>query len=301
MGNVSLDQNQDFQFNASSNFDCDDYGPSWHSIAQPIIAVVLSIVGVIGNIFMCIVVFRRRNLQTSLNLFLGTLAFADLLYCLGGVIVNPTFIFGDSWMYGEFACYASTFVDEFHELYGSIIASTAIILFLCRKISLKMAYVTIFIVGMCTAIMSFVSVKFTHLHNFDEQQVCLIDWPDHMFNAAHQILKLLVNVVLPVMMIVVSLVLRFILKIEVNASSSRLLTVTMVIYVLLWSPMTVVLTFFHHTYFHTALIVLSHLAAVYKPIVYYKMDHILRAEFLDLFSKCFVTKRPHVYDMQLIA
>lgn len=301
MENVSIDQNlMDFQFNASSNFEYDDLAHRWPFIAQVIIAVVLSIVGIIGNIIMCIVVFRSRNLQTSLNLFLGTLAFTDFLYCLDGVILYPTVLFVDSWIYGEFLCYASIFVDEFHEVYASIITSTAIILFLSHKISLKMAYITIFIVGMCSAIIFIVSVKFTHLHTFGGQPVCLLDWPDHMITTAYELLKLLVNVVLPVMLIVVSLVLRFMLRIEVNASSSRLLMVTMIIYVLLLSPITVVQTLFHYSYLYTSLIVWSHLAAVYKPIVYYKMDPILRKEFLDLISQCFVIKRPHVYDVQLI-
>lgn len=300
MEQISSDENLDFQFNSSSIFDNVAFVDHWaFNITITAISILLLIIGIIASVMTCIIAFRKRNnLQTPLNVFIGTLAIADLLYCLDCIVTYPANVFFESWIYGSFMCHVSTFVEEFHELYTIIIMSTSIGFFLCHKMSLKMAYITVFIVALCTAILSLIRVKFTILHTSDKQHYCLHDWPNHIFNIAHNILKLVVNIVLPFVMIVVSLVLRFILRIDVNASSNRLLMVIMIVYSLLWCPM----IFNYHnesTYVYVALSLLMQLTAVYKPIVYYTMDSVWKKEFSDLISQCFKPNRPQVYNMQL--
>lgn len=299
MEKISLDENLDSQFNPSSSFDNDAFEDHWaFNVTVTAISILFLIIGIIASIMTCMIAFRKRNnLQTSLNLFLGTLAIADLLFCLNSIFTYPASVFFESWIYGSFMCDVSTFVEEFHELYTMIIISTSIGFFLCHKMSLKMAYITVFIVVLCTAILSLLRVKFTILHTCDKQQYCLYDWRNDIFNIAHNILKLGLNIVLPFVMIVVSLVLRFILKVDVNASANRLLMVIMIIYALLWCPM--IFNYFSESMYVNVACLFIQLTAVYKPIVYYTMDSLWKKEFSDLISQCFKPNRPQVYNMQL--
>lgn len=256
-------------------------------------AVAISIFGFIVNIIVCILVFKKGKTQTSLNVFLVTLAIYDMLFCLFYLIVSPTYYLFNAWIFGAYLCYGFIFVPEFNEYYTIIAICTSICLFSCRKVNLKLAYVTIIIISCCAVIMAFVGNKYFLI---DVHYSC-----GDIFSLVYLQLKLLINIVLPLVVIILSIILRFLFKSDSNPSS-RLLLVLMGIYVLLYTPWAALRSFPMNAqlyiYFYKFCYFLSHLTVVYKPIVYYKMDKKLKNEFLKLISQCFKPKRQEVYNMQ---
>lgn len=298
------DQNLTLQLNESLNFHDSDNDDLAYKIIQTVLLEVIYLIGIFGSIITCLIVIRKRNSQISLNIFLGTLAIGDLLFCLENFIVCPTYsLLIDTRIFGKDMCLIAYFIDEFHEYYSILIISTAICLYLCHDINLKMTFGLNIIVVLFSIIIPLFTIKYTHqlLTTDDGHQYCIHEWPNDTSEKALQLSKFFINIVLPFIIIVVSSVLRFCFKIgEGNASSSRLLLVVMIIHILLWNPLPVVSNFTQIDLFayHFVLNLLSQLTIVYKPIVYYGMNHTFKKEFLNLISKCFKTNRPQRYNVQ---
>ena len=56
--------------------------------------VIFSICGILGNVLVCIVVARNRQLHTVTNMFITSLALADLLVCVVAQPLNAVFLYG---------------------------------------------------------------------------------------------------------------------------------------------------------------------------------------------------------------
>ncbi|XP_031555071.1 neuromedin-U receptor 2-like [Actinia tenebrosa] len=91
------------------------------------IDLVFALVGVLGNILVCVVITRRANMKTSMNLYLRNLAITDL----GVLLVNfPLSIYSirspsKGWVLGRFLClYISPGLDVF---FGASIWSITVI------------------------------------------------------------------------------------------------------------------------------------------------------------------------------
>jgi len=255
-------------------------------IIQIVYCFTIFSTGIIGNTMVCVVLFRKRKMQTPLNVFLITLAIGDILFCIFYIVTLPMYHLYDSWILGETLCFVTIFVAELYEFYSIITISISMCLFLCQKVNLKKAYITISIIFLCTTLISLAKVSFTKLILFDEQKICIGEWSNHKFAMAYQLLKFLFHILLPIVTLIVFSVLSFILKFNKNPFASRLLMLIMIIYVLLSCPLILLHMFpysenrvidlfalFHH---------LSILTVVYKPILYYKMDKTMKNEFLEL-------------------
>ena len=80
---------------------------------EVVICLVINITSLVGNILVCLSVYRNSRLRTSTNLYIIGLAIADLL---SAVIVMPfttiVLISGD-WIIGPFLCDLHAFVMNF--------------------------------------------------------------------------------------------------------------------------------------------------------------------------------------------
>ena len=80
---------------------------------EVVICLVINITSLVGNILVCLSVYRNSRLRTSINLYIIGLAIADLL---SAVIVMPfttiVLISGD-WIIGPFLCDLHAFVMNF--------------------------------------------------------------------------------------------------------------------------------------------------------------------------------------------
>ncbi|KAI4479679.1 hypothetical protein M0804_010729 [Polistes exclamans] len=63
------------------------------------------LLGVFGNVLVCYVVLRNRQMQTVTNLFITNLAFSDLLLCVLAVPFTPLYTFLGGWIFGRMLCH----------------------------------------------------------------------------------------------------------------------------------------------------------------------------------------------------
>ncbi|KOB62422.1 Neuropeptide receptor A11, partial [Operophtera brumata] len=70
-----------------------------------IVYSVIFILGVFGNVVVCFVVFRKREMHTVTNLLITNMALSDILLCIFAVPLTPMYTFLGRWVFGRFLCY----------------------------------------------------------------------------------------------------------------------------------------------------------------------------------------------------
>lgn len=63
------------------------------------------ILGIVGNVLVCFVVFRNKAMQTVTNLFITNLALSDILLCGLAVPFTPLYTFLQGWIFGQAMCH----------------------------------------------------------------------------------------------------------------------------------------------------------------------------------------------------
>lgn len=193
-------------------------------------------------------------------------------------------------------CLIFTFAVEFYHFYSIIAICTFMCLFLCQKVNLKITFITITFTGLCAAIISLVRATFTQLLAFDGKEMCVENWPNDLFGIVYSSLTLLIDIKLPILILIINLVIRLICKCDKNAPASRLLIVVLIIFFLLWSPLTLLVNVYimlplnipKTRYFLFILFrSISSLTVIFKPIVYYIMDQNFKLEIRELFLHYF--------------
>ena len=148
----------------------------------------IALLGVIGNVLVCIAILRRPKMKTSMNYYLLSLAIADLgvlLILYPMAVLKYLFPFG--WLLGKHACY---FLYPTVEIFfgGSIWSITAIAIERYRNIvgakryhikhkSQVRTFVVIGVVWLASFLVS--SVPLYPLITYHSTlEICYLDWPD---------------------------------------------------------------------------------------------------------------------------
>lgn len=244
-----------------------------------LITFIIFLFGLIGNAMVCLVVWKKWQTCTSFYIFLLSFAIADFIFC-GWIFINNFFypIFDKLRV-------PSRIILDFHELSSIIVLSTAMCLFSCQKnVNVKAAWIAI------TIIWSFALSVPTTFYSLNANY--------RIFYSAEYAKLQFINL-LPIVMVVVSLVQRFVLKLDKNPTANRLLLMLMMTYVLYWCPR----TFTHNMeisnnnqlpgswfnddpLFKERLFMPYNLFIIFylvpKPILYYIMDTNFKNELKDL-------------------
>lgn len=250
--------------------------------------VVVAMFGFILNILACVVLFRKRKVDTVL---LGVLAVADVLFSLDMIILYTPFITYGHWMSEGSICKLAVIIVDFHEYFSILLLSVAFCLLLCREPQLKLTYVIIAVVAFCSLMMVLVklysgwSAWGIHDVYFDGQEV-VCDRKAHLVSPNKVLgLKIMVNFALPVTVMIVGSISRRCLWVSsssTRSTSNRLVFMVLVIQILLWSIRTVVAEGVFICFYCSTL---ATLILVYRPLLYIVMDHSIRKGFSKLFSK----------------
>ncbi|XP_049509363.1 melatonin receptor type 1B [Panthera uncia] len=113
--------------------------PLWEAPALSTVLIVTTAVDVVGNLLVILSVLRNRRLRNAGNLFLVSLASADLVVALYPYPLILVAIFHDGWALGEVHCKASGFVLGLSVI-GSVFNITAIAINRYCYICHSMAY-----------------------------------------------------------------------------------------------------------------------------------------------------------------
>lgn len=72
---------------------------------------VILIISLIGNLFVVWVVFRQRRTRTTVNVFIGNLAFSDLMMTIVNIPINTVRFVMANWVFGGFLCSLFPFIQ----------------------------------------------------------------------------------------------------------------------------------------------------------------------------------------------
>nr|XP_012595090.1 melatonin receptor type 1B [Microcebus murinus] len=110
----------------------------WVAPALSTVLVVTTAVDIVGNLLVILSVFRNRKLRNAGNLFLVSLAVADLAVALYPYPLTLVAIFHDGWALGKAHCKASAFVMGLGAI-GSVFNITAIAInrycYICHSVA----------------------------------------------------------------------------------------------------------------------------------------------------------------------
>ncbi|KAK3728241.1 hypothetical protein QZH41_007234 [Actinostola sp. cb2023] len=148
--------------------------------------VVIALVGVVGNLLVCIVITKRANMKTTMNLYLRNLAIADLGVLLVNFPLSAIAEHGTSgFPFGRFFClYIAPATEIFYgasiwsitviaiERYRNIISRRS---FAKRAESFKKVTLKILLIWLISFIV--VAVPMYPIMLYDGKQ-CFPDWPD---------------------------------------------------------------------------------------------------------------------------
>lgn len=103
MGNLTDSDNRNL-----TNYDY----PEKDLIANPVVQAVFCILyvnifvlGLCGNVLVCFIVARNRQMHTVTNLFITNLALSDVLLCILAVPFTPLYTFLGGWVFGNTLCH----------------------------------------------------------------------------------------------------------------------------------------------------------------------------------------------------
>ncbi|XP_016014143.1 melatonin receptor type 1B [Rousettus aegyptiacus] len=112
--------------------------PPWVAPALSAVLIVTTAVDVLGNLLVIFSVLKNRKLRNAGNLFLVSLALADLAVALYPYPLILVAIFHDGWALGEVHCKASAFVMGLSVI-GSVFNITAIAInrycYICHSVA----------------------------------------------------------------------------------------------------------------------------------------------------------------------
>ncbi|XP_076646613.1 prolactin-releasing peptide receptor [Halictus rubicundus] len=86
---------------------------------------VIFMLGVFGNVLVCYVVIRNRQMQTVTNLFITNLALSDVLLCVLAVPFTPLYTFLGGWIFGKTLCHLVPYAQGV-SVYTSTLTLTSI-------------------------------------------------------------------------------------------------------------------------------------------------------------------------------
>ena len=90
-------------FNASCNASITDASPRgiYLVVVESCICVVLNITALVGNLLVCVAIYKNITLRTITNIFILSLAFTDLLMAVFIMFLVTASSFADRWVAGE--------------------------------------------------------------------------------------------------------------------------------------------------------------------------------------------------------
>ncbi|XP_015593987.1 prolactin-releasing peptide receptor [Cephus cinctus] len=97
-----------YRGNGSDGFSYHDQDIMSNPVVQIIFCIFygnIFVLGVFGNVLVCFVVVRNRQMQTVTNLFITNLALSDVLLCILAVPFTPLYTFLGRWVFGKTLCH----------------------------------------------------------------------------------------------------------------------------------------------------------------------------------------------------
>lgn len=268
-----------------------------------IISVIVFIIGICGNIFVCVVVTKRPAMHTSTNMLLVNLAIADIV-CSTVVIAEPFYaVFGEYFMTST-SCRVATFLIWNSETFLSIaIVLTFFIYSFYEKMSCRNCLKIIICVWAFTSAFGAIVASrsdLTKISDFD-RSYCLNNIETRFFIVNYSII-IIFSIIGPAACTILHKILKH--KFLKDTSTHRMLLIMIGVNVLSWIPTVISHLIMIDYELMTKLLIFvqfySWLLVFYKPILYITCDKDFNAEFRKLMPNCFNTTTNYGHELRSI-
>lgn len=287
--------------------------------------VAIFIVGIIGNVLVCYVVFRNKAMHTVTNFFITNLALSDILLCILAVPFTPLYTFLEKWIFGNLLCHLVPFAQGV-SIYISTLTLTSIamdryivIIYPFRhrmRVSICMVIITaIWLVSLLLTLPYGLYVQLNRGDSGNDSDVryCEEDWPSETKRKLFGTITVTLQFVLPFLIISICYILVS-YKLNDRAKSkpgsktakkeeadrdrkkrtNRMLISMVAVFGVSWLPMNAVNIFndYYETKneFYTLLFFVTHCIAMsstcYNPFLYAWLNENFRKEFKQVLP-CF--------------
>lgn len=77
-----------------------------------IVYACIFLIGILGNVLVCYVIFRQSTMHSVTNIYIANLALADILLCLFAVPFTPLYLLAfKEWIFGSMLCHLVPFAQ----------------------------------------------------------------------------------------------------------------------------------------------------------------------------------------------
>lgn len=176
-----------------------------------VLQILVFLVGSIGNVFVCVITSRKKNLKIIANRFILNLAIADLGILLISYPIQISKEFSLSWPFGEFVCKtAQPFTDIFYGVGIGCITAIAfhryrmLVHYMKPQMNVKTAKRVLFFIWLLSFIILVMPLFFVvRLKKISKIgiQICQPDWPNHLSYQMYQTTIILAFYIIPLSII----------------------------------------------------------------------------------------------------
>ncbi|KAJ7389416.1 hypothetical protein OS493_031660 [Desmophyllum pertusum] len=176
-----------------------------------VLQILVFLVGSIGNVFVCVITSRKKNLKIIANRFILNLAIADLGILLISYPIQISKEFSLSWPFGEFVCKtAQPFTDIFYGVGIGCITAIAfhryrmLVHYMKPQMNVQTAKRVLFFIWLLSFIILVMPLFFVvRLKNISKIgiQICQPDWPNHLSYQMYQTTIILAFYIIPLSII----------------------------------------------------------------------------------------------------
>ncbi|XP_012166824.1 prolactin-releasing peptide receptor-like [Bombus affinis] len=158
--------------------------------------------GVFGNVLVCFVVARNRQMQTVTNLFITNLALSDVLLCALAVPFTPLYTFLGRWIFGRTLCHlvpyaqgVSVYISTF--TLTSIAIDRFMVIIYPFHPRMKIEVCLAVIVGIWIIALLFTLPYGLYMHLEEPYTYCEEHWPNERFRKIFSSITSILQFVLP--------------------------------------------------------------------------------------------------------
>ncbi|XP_012347799.1 prolactin-releasing peptide receptor-like [Apis florea] len=167
-----------------------------------ILYVHIFMLGVFGNVLVCFVVARNRQMQTVTNLFITNLALSDVLLCVLAVPFTPLYTFLGRWIFGRTLCHLVPYAQGV-SVYISTLTLTSIAIDRFMVIiypfhpRMKIEVCLLVIIGIWIFALLLTSPYGIYMHLEEPYTYCEEHWPNERFRKIFSSITSILQFVLP--------------------------------------------------------------------------------------------------------
>lgn len=167
-----------------------------------ILYVHIFILGVFGNVLVCFVVARNRQMQTVTNLFITNLALSDVLLCVLAIPFTPLYTFLGRWIFGRTLCHLVPYAQGV-SVYISTLTLTSIAIDRFMVIiypfhpRMKIEVCLLVIIGIWIFALLLTSPYGIYMHLEEPYTYCEEHWPNERFRKIFSSITSILQFALP--------------------------------------------------------------------------------------------------------